>query len=67
MLVVAATPEFAAQAIRKVHELDWKPLFFLSNASASVGAVIKPAGPENAICIVTAGVFEGSYRSQLEE
>ena len=55
VLVVAATPKFAAQAIRKVHELDWKPLFFLSNASASVGSVIKPAGPENAIGIITAG------------
>jgi branched-chain amino acid transport system substrate-binding protein len=55
VLVVAATPKFAAQAIRKVHELDWKPLFFLSNASASVGAVIKPAGPENAVGIITAG------------
>jgi branched-chain amino acid transport system substrate-binding protein len=55
VLVVAASPKFAAQAIRKVHELGWKPLFFLSNASASVGAVIKPAGPENAIGIITAG------------
>jgi branched-chain amino acid transport system substrate-binding protein len=55
VLVVAATPKFAAQAIRKVHELDWKPLFLLSNASASVGSVIKPAGPENAIGIITAG------------
>ena len=55
VLVVAATPKFAAQAIRKVHELDWKPLFFLSNASTSVGSVIKPAGPENAIGIITAG------------
>ena len=55
VLVVAATPKFAAQAIRKVHELNWKPLFLLSNAAASVGSVIKPAGPENAIGIITAG------------
>jgi len=58
VLLVAATPKFAAQAIRKVHDLDWKPLFFLSNVSASVGAVIKPAGPENAIGIITAGYLK---------
>ena len=55
VLLVAATPKFAAQAIRKVHDLDWKPLFFMSNVSNSIGAVIKPAGPENAIGIITAG------------
>jgi branched-chain amino acid transport system substrate-binding protein len=55
VLLLAATPKFAAQAIRKVSELDWKPLFFLSNASASVSAVIKPAGSEHAIGIITAG------------
>ena len=30
-LIVAATPKFAAQAIRKVHDIGWKPMFFLSN------------------------------------
>ena len=54
VLLVAATPKFAAQAIRKVHDLDWKPLLFMSNVSVSVGAVIKPAGPENAIGMITA-------------
>ena len=55
VLLVAAIPKFAAQAIRKVHDLDWKPLFFMSYVSASIGAVIKPAGPENAIGMITAG------------
>jgi branched-chain amino acid transport system substrate-binding protein len=55
VLLVAAIPKFAAQAIRKVHDLDWKPLFFMSNTCASIGAVIKPAGPENAIGMITAG------------
>ena len=55
VLLLAATPKFAAQAIRKVHDLDWKPLFFMSFVSNSVGAVIKPAGPENAIGFITAG------------
>ena len=58
VLLVGATAKFAAQAIRKVHDLDWKPLFFLANASASVGAVIKPAGPENAIGAISAGYLK---------
>jgi branched-chain amino acid transport system substrate-binding protein len=58
VLVMAATPKFAVQAIRKVHDLDWKPLFVMSNVSASVGAVIKPAGPENAIGIITDGYLK---------
>ena len=54
VLLVAASAKFAAQAIRKVHNLDWKPLFFMSNVSTSFGAVIKPAGPENAIGMISA-------------
>ena len=42
------TPKFAAMAIKKAAELNWKPMHFLNNVSASVGAVIKPAGYENA-------------------
>jgi branched-chain amino acid transport system substrate-binding protein len=39
-------PKFAAQAIRKVAELGWKPLHILNNVSVSVGTVMKPAGFE---------------------
>src|SRR6201746_2529145 len=42
-----ATPKFAAQAIKKIGELGWKPIHFLTNVSASVGGVMKPAGYEN--------------------
>jgi branched-chain amino acid transport system substrate-binding protein len=43
-----ATPKFAAQAIKKVAELGWKPVHLLNNVSASVGAVLRPAGFDNA-------------------
>src|ERR1700722_17541672 len=39
-----ATPKFAAQAIKKIAELAWHPVQFLSNVSASVGGVLQPAG-----------------------
>jgi branched-chain amino acid transport system substrate-binding protein len=48
------TPKFAAQAIKKTAEIGWKPLHFLNNVSSSVGAVIKPAGYENAQDIISA-------------
>jgi branched-chain amino acid transport system substrate-binding protein len=43
-----ATPKFAAQAIKKVAELGWKPVHILNSASASVGTALKPAGLDNA-------------------
>src|ERR1700744_2434506 len=48
LFVDIGTPKFAAQAIKKVGEIDWKALHFLNNVSASLGSVIKPAGFENA-------------------
>ena len=39
-----ATPKFAAQAIKKNAEIEWKPAHFLNNVSISIGSVIKPAG-----------------------
>ena len=43
------TPKFAAQAIKKMAEIGWKPVHYLNSVSASVGAVIIPAGPQNAV------------------
>ena len=48
-----AAPKGAAQAIRKVGELGWKPKFFLANVSTSVASVLKPAGLENAKDIIS--------------
>jgi ABC-type branched-subunit amino acid transport system substrate-binding protein len=46
-------PKFAAQAIRKATEIGWKPLHFLNVVSTSIGAVIQPAGFENAQGIIS--------------
>jgi len=53
VLVTAATPKFAAQTIRKVHDIGWQPMHFLSNVSISVAAVMRPAGAERGIGIIT--------------
>jgi branched-chain amino acid transport system substrate-binding protein len=46
-------PKFAAQAIRKVSEIGWKPLHLLNSVANSVGAALKPAGLENAKDVVS--------------
>jgi branched-chain amino acid transport system substrate-binding protein len=48
------TPKFAAQAIRKAYDIGWRPLHILNNVSASVGAVLKPAGLEKSVGLITA-------------
>jgi branched-chain amino acid transport system substrate-binding protein len=53
VLLTVAAPKFAAQAIRKVYDIGWKPTHFLSGISASVKAVMQPAGPEKGIGIIT--------------
>ena len=60
VLLVAAIPKFAAQSIKKVHDLNWKPMFFMSNVSISVGAVMTPAGPENGVGIISAAYLKDS-------
>jgi branched-chain amino acid transport system substrate-binding protein len=50
-----ATPKFAAQAIRKVYDIGWRPLQFVAFPASSVGAVLTPAGPEKAVGIITGG------------
>ncbi|KYG97230.1 ABC transporter substrate-binding protein [Bradyrhizobium sp. DOA1] len=52
------TPKFAAQAIKKIAEVGWKPTHFLNNVSASVGSVIKPAGFENSQDIISAAYLK---------
>ena len=66
IFVDIGTPKFAAQAIKKVGEIDWKPLHFLNNVSASVGSVIKPAGFENAQGIISAAYQKDASDSQWD-
>ncbi len=55
VLVTAATPKFAAQMIRKIFDIGWRPMHFMTNVSISVGSVITPAGAEKATGIISAG------------
>ena len=54
ILLIAATPKFAAQAIRKSYDLGWNGVRYLSNVSPSIATVLKPAGVEKSKGLITA-------------
>jgi ABC-type branched-subunit amino acid transport system substrate-binding protein len=58
VLLVVATPKFAAQAIRKVYDIGWKPMFFLNSTAIWVNTVIEPAGVEKAIGILSSAYIK---------
>ncbi len=47
-------PKFAVQAIKKAHDIGWKPTHFLNNVSSSLGTVLKPAGLDASRGLITA-------------
>jgi branched-chain amino acid transport system substrate-binding protein len=57
VVVSFVTPKFAAQTIKKIGELGWKPLHLVTNVSVSVGAVMQPAG-----FAAAQGVLSADYR-----
>src|ERR1700684_283433 len=66
VFISLTTPKFAAQAIKKIAEIEWKPLHIVSNVSASVGSVIKPAGFENAQGILSAAYAQDGADPQWD-
>jgi len=58
MFFLMATPKFAAQAIRKKHELDWKATTIASSVAASIGSVFKPAGFDASQGVITASFMK---------
>ncbi|MBR1147573.1 ABC transporter substrate-binding protein [Bradyrhizobium sp. AUGA SZCCT0431] len=66
VFISITTPKFAAQAIKKIAEVEWRPLHIVSNVSASVGSVIKPAGFENAQGILSANYAKDGADAQWD-
>ncbi|MGE0724265.1 MAG: ABC transporter substrate-binding protein [Alphaproteobacteria bacterium] len=61
------TPKFAAQAIRKAYDIDWKPLHFLNNVSNSVGSVLTPAGLEKSVGIISSAYLKDPTDPQWKD
>src|SRR6201987_2210117 len=68
VFVIAATPKFAAQSIRKAYEIGWRPPTFFSNVAVWVSTVMQPAGLEAATGILsTAYVKDPDDRSWADD
>src|ERR1700733_192486 len=67
IFVNISTPKFAAQAIKKLGELKWIPIHFLTNVSVSVGSVMKPAGYENGQGVLSAAYLKDPKDPQWKD
>ncbi len=61
------TPKFAAQAIRKTYDIGWKPLHLLNSVSASVAAVMTPAGLDKSVGVVSLAYFKDPTDPQWKD
>jgi len=61
------TPKFAAQAIKKMAEIEWKPLHLLNNVSSSIGSVMKPAGFEASQNIISSNYLKDTSDPQWKD
>src|SRR5712672_3056262 len=64
VFVNISTPKFAAQAIKKMAELEWKPMHVMTDVSISIGAVMKPAGFEASEGVLSATYLKDASDSQ---
>ena len=62
-----AIPKFAAQAIRKIYDIGWKPIHILNSVSNSVGLVMRPAGPEKSTGIISAAYVKDPTDPQWQD
>jgi ABC-type branched-subunit amino acid transport system substrate-binding protein len=67
VLVNISTPKFAAQAIKKMAELEWKPMHVMTDVAISIGAVMKPAGFEASEGILSAGYLKDASDQQWKD
>jgi len=67
IFITVATPKFAAQAIKKIGELNWHPVQFLTNVSVSVSSVLKPAGLDNSQGIISAAYLKDPNDPQWKD
>lgn len=66
VFVNITTPKFAAQAIRKAYDIGWRPAQFLNNVSTSVARVLKAAGLEKSVGIISSAYHKGPTDPQWD-
>ena len=67
VLINISTPKFAAQTIKKLAEMEWKPMHVMTDVSISIGAVMKPAGFEASQGVLSAGYLKDASDPQWKD
>ncbi|ODM70821.1 ABC transporter substrate-binding protein [Bradyrhizobium elkanii] len=67
VIVFFTTPKFGAQAIKKLGEMNWKPVTIVSNVSASTATVMRPAGLDNAQGVISAAYAKDASDPQWKD
>jgi branched-chain amino acid transport system substrate-binding protein len=67
VIILFTTPKFGAQAIKKLGEMNWKPVTIVSNVSASTATVMRPAGLENAQGVISAAYAKDASDPQWKD
>jgi ABC-type branched-subunit amino acid transport system substrate-binding protein len=66
-LLDISTPKFTAQAIRKIYDIDWHPLHFIPSGSTSIPAVMRPAGPDKSVGVISAAYLKDPNDPQWKD
>ena len=66
-LLTLAGPKHAAMAIRKVYDIGWRPLQIVPFFASSIGAVLKPAGLEKSIGLISSAVAKDPSDAQWRD
>ena len=64
VFVNITTPKFAAQAIRKVFDIGWKPVHYLNNVSTQIGSVLTPAGLDKSVGLISTAYIKDPLDTQ---
>ena len=56
--LAGSTAKFVAQSIRKTHELGWNVTRFIASGAASINGVIKPAGFDRAVGVISSAYLK---------
>jgi branched-chain amino acid transport system substrate-binding protein len=67
VVLTAAVPKFAAQAIRKIYDVGWKPTHMIGYPSSSIGGVMKPAGLDKSVGVISATPFKDGTDPQWQD
>ena len=67
VLLTFTTPKFGAQAIRKVHDLGWKPLHIVGFPASAIKAVLEPAGLDKSVGLMSSSVTKDPADAQWRD